>query len=99
MSFAEHVGAGSRTFGRNLHIGTINVKAVVSQITGAPVGRIVEHGDGRVDAEHRSERTITVSAEQVHGSFREGRAWLYNQLRECGFTHQEALRRMSRERY
>lgn len=96
-SFASRVGSGGRTFGRNKHLGATKVTDVVSEITGLKQGRIIEHGSGRVDAEHQA-LTLTVTAEQVWGSYKEGRAWVYNSLRESGYSHSEAMRRMSRER-
>lgn len=97
LTFPERVGVGARSFGRNSHLDTPKLRTVLSEVTGLPCGRIVEHGDGRQDAHAKAERTITVSAEQIHGSFREGRAWLYHQLRESGFSHEQAMRRMTRE--
>lgn len=98
MTFADRAGVGGRTFGRNAHLGRVQVRDVVSHLTGAPVGRVVEHGDGRVDARHRN-LTVTVSAEEIHGSYREGRRWLYDTLRGHGYDHDQALRRMTRERH
>jgi hypothetical protein len=96
-AFGQRVGAGGRTFARNAHLGVTRERQVVSEVTGMPIGRVIEHGSGRVDAEHNGELTITLTAEQVHGSRSEGRRWLYNWLRESGFTHAQAMRRMTRE--
>lgn len=97
MTFAQRVGVGGATFRQNLHLGRTKVTDVVSEITGMPTGRIVDHGDGRRDAHHVQDTCITLTAEQVHGSYREGRRWLYDNLRSQGFTHAEAMRRMTRE--
>lgn len=94
--FGEHVGVGGRTFRGNKHLGAVNVAEVISDLTGGRIGRQVEHGDGRVDA-YRNGRdlTVTISAEEIHGSFREGRKFFYDLLRTQGYTHDEAMRRMT----
>lgn len=95
-TFRERAGVGGRTFGRNLHLAAPRVRRVVSELTGVPIGRVVEHGDGRVDVSVRNEACVTVTAEEVHGTWREARAWLYDWLRSAGMTHSEAVRRMAR---
>lgn len=96
-SFADRVGVGGRTFRTNAHIGRVDVRAVVSELTGRPVGRIVEHGTGRVDAHATVERTLTIPGEAIFGTQAEARRRVYEMLRTSGCTHDEALARMTRK--
>lgn len=97
MTFAERVGAGRRTFARNGHLARVDVRQVVSEITGRVVGRVVEHGSGRVDAHARIERTVTVPGEQIFGTQTAARATVYEMLRAAGLSHHEAMIRMNRK--
>lgn len=84
-----------RGFGRNRHLAESRIRKVVSEITGRPVGKIVEHGDGRQDAVHCAE-PIRWTADDVERflPLNDLRRLIYERARRDGMTHDEAIARL-----
>lgn len=86
-----------RAFGMNLHLLRPNIAKVYSDITGRPVGKVIEHGDGRVDAVARPE-TVTARADDVERitglPLNDFRRLLYEHHRHAGMTHEQAIARL-----
>lgn len=83
------------SFGRNLHLARVNVAPIYSEITGKPVGKVVERGDGSNDVVIRPE-TVRTSAEELEqwvplNMFRQR---IYEMHRELGVGHDEAIYRL-----
>lgn len=84
-----------RNFGRNRHLAENRIRNVVSEITGRPVGKIIEHGDGRQDAVHRTD-PIRWTADDVERimPLNDLRRLIYDRARNDGMTHEQAIARL-----
>ena len=87
-----------RAFGMNQHLLRPKIKEIVSEITGWPIGRVIEHGDGRQDAV-TAPPAVKVSFEQVENITgnhpNDLRRLIYERARtEGGMSHDEAVARL-----
>lgn len=84
-----------RAFGINAHYWRPKIARIYSEITGLPVGRVVEHADGRQDAVAKAEPAHMTAAELEQfvplNVFRES---LYEVQRRKGFGHDEVVARL-----
>jgi hypothetical protein len=84
-----------RGFGRNRHLAEPRIRQVVSEITGRPVGKIREWGDGRQDAKATVD-PIAWTAEDVERlmPLNDLRRLIYESARRSGASHDEAIARL-----
>ena len=81
-----------RAFGINAHHLRDKVSVVYSEITGLPVGKVRETGDGRVSALARPETVrVRVADFMDLNTFRER---IYEEHRQMGYTYDEAVHKL-----
>lgn len=85
-------------FGRNRHLGSTRVLDVLNELTGRRAGKVIEHGDGRVDAVTVPD-PVRWTAEDVERMMplNDLRRLLYDRARSSGMTHEEAIGRVFRD--
>lgn len=95
-TYGERTKSGRvHTFGRNLHLARVNVAPIYSELTGKPVGKTIEKGDGSNDVVIIAP-TVRTSAEELEQwvSLNTFRLRLYEKHRELGLTDEEARYRL-----